>query len=136
MNLPKLHPLAYIFSTLIVAAPAGYAEENNIINTLLSTATKAEETSDIAIQTQMIQIADKVVTSTTLSPGATFNQEDFFTVQEQGASYIKIHFSAFKLPKNAQVIVSSPDGSEVYHYGNSKRDNFTFDPNEGEDGKQ
>lgn len=137
MKLPQLHPLAYFFSTFIIASPASFsADKEHTVDALLSEIANTKQISETAAQPQVIKIADKVVTGTALMPGASFNQEKSHTIQESGASFIKIHFSAFNLPKNSQVVVSSPDGKEVYRYGNQKRDGFTFDPKNGEDGKQ
>ncbi|MDE1463723.1 trypsin-like peptidase domain-containing protein [Spartinivicinus poritis] len=176
MSLPKLHPFACLFTTLVTVAPFSYLSaqsqtdqaaiqnvltsksaisqnagitrnatvttdatiKENVLTSLLSTKTENNTTQTIeaSAQPQIIKIADKVVTATSLVPNQSLKKDQSHTIQEPGASFIKIHFSAFSLPKNSQVIVSNPDGSEAYRYGNSKRDNFTFDPDNGEDGKQ
>ncbi|WP_163832789.1 trypsin-like peptidase domain-containing protein [Spartinivicinus ruber] len=161
MITPKLHPLACLVTTLVTISPFGCLsaqsqheqslinqltsnspiatntlEKTSLLSSLLATNENSVQTEAEIAQPQIIKIADKVVTATSLVPGQTLKQDQSHTIQEPGASFIKVHFSAFSLPKNSQVIVSNPDGSEVYRYGNTKRDNFTFDPDNGEDGKQ
>lgn len=44
------------------------------------------------------------------------------------ASFVKLHFSTFKLPDGVIIEVSNPDGTEVYRYSNFWKDALTFDP--------
>ena len=57
-----------------------------------------------------------------------------FEVATPDAAFIKIHFDYVNLPKGMSLEVSSPDGSEVYRYGNDQRDSFTFDKALGQNG--
>ena len=50
------------------------------------------------------------------------------------ASFIKLHFNKFKLPRGLVIEVSNPDGTEVYRYSNSRKDTLTFDSGQGDDG--
>ena len=50
------------------------------------------------------------------------------------ASFIKVHFDYFNLPKGLSVEVFNADGSEVYRYGNEQRDAYTFDAKLGQNG--
>jgi len=58
-----------------------------------------------------------------------------FEVYEPGASFIKLHFSQFRLPKGLEIEISNPAGTESYRYSSAHRDGFTFDTSQGEDGK-
>lgn len=50
------------------------------------------------------------------------------------ASFIKLHFSRFRLPRGVVVEVSNPEGSEVYRYSSTHRSAMTFNREEGDDG--
>lgn len=51
-----------------------------------------------------------------------------------GSSFIKLHFSDFRLPPGMIVEVRNPDGTESYSYSREVRDGFTFDAELGDDG--
>jgi hypothetical protein len=57
-----------------------------------------------------------------------------YEVHEPGASFIKLHFAQFDLPKGLEVEISNPEGTESYRYSNVHRDGFTFDVSQGDDG--
>lgn len=57
------------------------------------------------------------------------------TIRKPGASFVKLHFSDFRLPQGVVVLVSNPSGSEVYRYGAQSRDGFTVDRTAGDDGE-
>ncbi len=57
-----------------------------------------------------------------------------FILYEPGASFVKPHFAMFKLPTGMLLEVSNPDGTERYRYSQHKRDGYTFDPRQGDDG--
>ncbi len=59
---------------------------------------------------------------------------DQIEIYEPGASFIKVHFSQFKLPPGLTVEVSSPDGNESYRYSRGKKGPRTFDRNRGDNG--
>lgn len=50
------------------------------------------------------------------------------------ASFIKLHFSRFRLPRGVTVEVSNPEGSEVHRYSSTRKSAMTFSPAEGDDG--
>lgn len=50
-----------------------------------------------------------------------------------GATFIKLHFSEFRLPAGVVVEISDPLGTERYAYSNDGRDAFTYDPEVGDD---
>jgi serine protease len=62
-------------------------------------------------------------------------ESDTTEIYVPGASFIKLHFSKFKLPTGITVEVSNLDGSEVYRYSKAQRGKMTFDPVQGDDGK-
>ena len=57
-----------------------------------------------------------------------------FEIYAPGASFIKLHFSKFRLPAGIVVEISNPEGSEVYRYSRTKKDAKTFNPRQGDDG--
>ncbi len=57
-----------------------------------------------------------------------------FEISAPDASFIKVHFDYFNLPKGMAVEVFNRDGSEVYRYGNEQRDAYTFDAKIGQNG--
>ncbi|MEJ8566787.1 PKD domain-containing protein [Elongatibacter sediminis] len=56
-------------------------------------------------------------------------------IHHPGASFIKIHFATFRLPRGWSVEVSNPLGTEVYRYSESRKSDYTADPREGDDGR-
>jgi PKD repeat protein len=58
-----------------------------------------------------------------------------FEVRTPDAAFIKVHFDYLNLPTGMAVEVFSPDGSEVYRYGNEARDGYTVDKALGQDGQ-
>ena len=61
--------------------------------------------------------------------------KDEFEIFVPGASYIKLHFSKFNVPRGLIVEVANPDGSESYQYSKLQSSAMTFDPRQGDDGK-
>lgn len=57
-----------------------------------------------------------------------------FEISAPDASFIKVHFDYFSLPKGLAVEVFNRDGSEIYRYGNEQRDAYTFDAKIGQNG--
>ncbi len=57
-----------------------------------------------------------------------------FEVLAPDASFIKVHFDYFNLPKGLSLEVFNRDGSEVHRYSNDQRDGYTFDPKLGQNG--
>jgi PKD repeat protein len=55
-------------------------------------------------------------------------------VYEPGASFIKLHFSQFRLPKGLEIEISNPSGTESYRYSNNRRDALTYNSKLGDDG--
>lgn len=55
-------------------------------------------------------------------------------IRAPGATFIKLHFSEFRLPPGVTVEVSDPRRTEKYFYSASHKDAFTFDPAVGDDG--
>lgn len=51
-----------------------------------------------------------------------------------GASFIKLHFSQFRLPKGVTVEISNADGSEQWSYSSDEKDPLTMDAGLGDDG--
>lgn len=51
-----------------------------------------------------------------------------------GARFVKLHFDNFDLPDGVIVDVSSPDMAETYRYSSNRRDGFTVDASQGDDG--
>lgn len=50
------------------------------------------------------------------------------------ASFIKLHFSRFKLPAGFSIVISNPEGTESYQYTSAKKGRKTFNPHQGDDG--
>ena len=57
-----------------------------------------------------------------------------FTIDTLDATFVKVHFDYFNLPKGLSVEVSDPKRREVYRYGNRQRDDFTVDRAMGQNG--
>lgn len=57
-----------------------------------------------------------------------------FTIDTLDATFVKIHFDYFNLPRGMTVEVSDPQRRELYRYGNRQRDGFTVDRTMGQDG--
>ncbi|MFC1720145.1 PKD domain-containing protein [Pseudomonadota bacterium] len=60
---------------------------------------------------------------------------DFYEVNVPGASFIKLHFSKFRLPEGVTLEISNPDQSESWYYSASEMDSYTLDTNRGDNGK-
>ena len=58
------------------------------------------------------------------------------TIHVPGASFIKLHISEFNLPRHVILEVGSPSGAELYQYSSRRKDPYTFNPAEGDDGVQ
>lgn len=56
-------------------------------------------------------------------------------VHAPGASFIKLHFSQFRLPDGVSVEISNPDRSETWRYSATQRDDYTFNAGLGDDGE-
>lgn len=80
-----------------------------------------------------VVIAQRTNTHITFFSGSRLNSNTR-EVHAAGASFIKLHFSHFKLPKGIVVEISNPDGSETWRYSANKRDQFTHDASLGDDG--
>lgn len=80
---------------------------------------------------QAVRVADFVSQDIQLD---TVRGEISEVIRAPGASFIKVHFDWFNLPDSAYVEVRNPRGTEVYRYGMSDRDDFTYDEALGEDG--
>lgn len=63
--------------------------------------------------------------------GVLSNEVDVYVA---GASFIKLHFNKFKLPRDIVVEVRSPDGNEVYRYSSTHKDALTVDRKQGDNG--
>lgn len=70
-----------------------------------------------------------------LSLRAAGDRNDQFVIDSGDASYVKVNFDLFDLPPGAQVVVSNPQGTEVYRYGAGSTDDYTVDAELGQDGK-
>ena len=55
-------------------------------------------------------------------------------IHEPNASFLKLHFSRFNIPKDVTVEVRSPDGRESYRYTRAGGDARTLNRNAGDDG--
>jgi lysyl endopeptidase len=66
---------------------------------------------------------------------AAGDRNDQFVIDTGDASYVKVNFDLLDLPPGAQVLVSNPDGTEVYRYGAGSTDDYTVDAELGQDGK-
>jgi len=55
-------------------------------------------------------------------------------IRDEGAAFVKVHFSLFDLPEGVVAEVSSSEGTEVYRYGAGEKDDLTQDEVLGEDG--
>ena len=65
--------------------------------------------------------------SETIAEEVSILEMDSFTKEfyHPEASFIKVHFERFNLPKGVTVEVSNPLGTEVYRYSKDKKDQFT-----------
>lgn len=119
------------YSTLITLASA-----LSIIGSVNCFATEGDVNTTDAVQPrpQLMRIADRVDYSVSLidEKGRTSAEETIF---RPGASFIKIHFSEFKIPDGYRVEVADPSGRQLYTYSNQERSGFTFDADAGEDGR-
>lgn len=82
-------------------------------------------------QRQAVQIAEMKPTNIEIDDTRVSNMH---IISAPGASFVKVHFDYFNLPEDAYVVVRNPQGSEVYTYGMTNRDEYTFDPELQEDG--
>lgn len=82
-------------------------------------------------QNQAVQIAEMKPTNIEIDDTRVSNMH---IISSPGASFVKVHFDYFNLPEDAYVVVRNPQGSEVYTYGMTNRDEYTFDPELQEDG--
>ena len=55
-------------------------------------------------------------------------------INAPGASFIKLHFSEFRIPEGVVVEISNPESSEVWQYSAKERDLITVDADMGDDG--
>lgn len=67
--------------------------------------------------------------------GAGLEQSELL-IRAPGATFLKLHFSDFDLPRGVVVEVSHPAGVESYRYSLDSRDPLTFDPHIGDDGRR
>lgn len=81
-----------------------------------------------------VAIADQIDVNVTLAASRGGSGTAVQQIHHPGASFIKLHFSDFMLPAGVGVVVSSPDGSERYFYSRKKRDAYTWDARQGDDG--
>lgn len=56
-------------------------------------------------------------------------------IRTPDAAFIKVHFDRLSLPEGVMLEVASPDGREVYRYGNTQRDRYTVAKDLGQDGR-
>ncbi|ALN78365.1 proprotein convertase P-domain-containing protein [Lysobacter antibioticus] len=56
-------------------------------------------------------------------------------IRTPDAAFIKVHFERLSLPEGVMLEVASPDGREVYRYGNTQRDRYTVAKDLGQDGR-
>lgn len=81
---------------------------------------------------QIVRIADFVGIDIQMDDTESFTTDH--QISAPGASFIKIHFDYFNLPDNAYVEIRNPHGTEVYRYGMSDRNDFTYEDELGENG--
>ena len=67
-------------------------------------------------------------------PSATARSVTSLVIRDEGAAYVKVHFSMFDLPAGVVAEVFNSDRTEVYRYGSGEHDGFTVDDTLGEDG--
>lgn len=82
-------------------------------------------------QRQAVQIAEMKPANIEIDDTRVSNMH---IISAPGASFVKVHFDYFNLPEDAFVVVRNPQGSEVYTYGMTNRDEYTYDPELQEDG--
>jgi PKD repeat protein len=70
--------------------------------------------------------------SVVTSNGQSIKRQEF---SYPGSSFVKVHFSDFRLPPGMIIEVRNPSGSESYSYSRDHRDGFTFNPELGDDGE-
>lgn len=78
-------------------------------------------------------ISEDVVAQLSLS-ATQVNEESASLLYSPNASFIKVHFSQFQVPEGMAIELSSPDRSEVLHYGPGLNTAKTYDSNAGDDG--
>lgn len=82
------------------------------------------------------RVSEPRVVSLALSPSSTSMRGDApLTIHDEGATFVKVHFSLFDLPEGVRVEVANADGSEVYRYAAGAKDDFTEDAALDEDGR-
>lgn len=69
-----------------------------------------------ALHTQTIEVGKQVKFNAQIS-GQGRTPFEPIVISQKGASYIKVNFSEFALPKGSYITVSNPSGTEVYRYG-------------------
>lgn len=67
-------------------------------------------------------------------PAAGLRSAQPLVIRDEGAAYVKVHFSLFDLPDGVVAEVANSDRTEVYRYGRGEQDDFTVDETLGEDG--
>lgn len=98
----------------------------------IATATSSFAAND-QIPDVLPSISEDVVAQLSLS-ATQVNEESASLLYSPNASFIKVHFSQFQVPEGMAIELSSPDRSEVLHYGPGLNTSKTYDSNAGDDG--
>ena len=105
------------------------------VGSLLFIATFAGGAAAIDVSPTPIPIGETRMVSLSLQPsGAALRAQQPLTIHDEGATYIKVHFSLFDLPEGVHAEVANRDRTEVYRYGAGAHDDFTVDVAQNEDG--
>ncbi len=89
---------------------------------------------DTQAASSVVKIADFVDTTINLGELMNSRSVEEFRIETPDATFIKVHFDYFNLPKGAYVEVTNPAGTQKHTYSATEKSGLTFDQSLGEDG--